>query len=97
MNDEYAANIVTLQDDDGNEFDFEIIGQLEHEEKEYVALIPYDEEDTDDDEETPFIIMRSAYDGEEEFLDMVEDQDELNTVVALFEEQLSEDFEMGNS
>ncbi len=94
MNDEYAADIVTLQDDDGNEFDFEIIGQLEFQDKDYVALIPYDEEDADD-EETPFIIMKTVYDGDEEFLDMVEDQVELNAVIALFEEQLSDDFEMG--
>ncbi len=98
MNEEYTPDIITLQDDEGNEFDFEIIGQLEYKENEYVALVPFDEDEEDEEEnineETPFIIMRSAYDGEEEFLDIVENEDELSQVIALFETQLSEDYEI---
>ncbi len=99
MNDEYTPDIITLQDDDGNEFEFEIIGQLEFNENEYVALVPFDEDDEESDEneiedETPFIIMRSAYDGEEEYLDIVENEEELTEVISLFEKLLEENYEI---
>ncbi len=94
MSDEYTADIVTLQDEDGNEFDFEIIDQLEYDSNEYVALVPCEDEEDISDDEVPFIIMRTAYDEGEEFLDIVDNEDELSTVIAMFEERLSEDYEI---
>ena len=39
-NKDFEADIVTLTDEEGNDIDFEIIGELEHEGNVYFALVP---------------------------------------------------------
>ena len=36
---------VTLTDDDGNEVSFELLGIVEHKERSFAVLLPFDEED----------------------------------------------------
>ncbi len=94
MSEEYSPDLVTLMDDEGNEYEFEIIAQLEHNDNDYVAVIPFDEEDEPEDEEISFMIMRSTIVDGEEFMDLVEDDSELNVLVEMFENLLSEDYDI---
>ncbi len=96
MSEEYTPDLVTLMDDEGNEYEFEIIAQLEHNDNDYVAVIPFDEEDEPEDEEIAFMIMRSTIVDGEEFMDLVEDERELNTLVEMFENILSEEYDIAD-
>ena len=38
-------NYITLTDDDGNEVSFEVIGEVEYQERYFAVLLPFDEDD----------------------------------------------------
>ena len=47
MNNEFAPDLITLIDDEGNEHSFEILDTIEHEDSEYYALYPFYENPED--------------------------------------------------
>ncbi len=88
----YEPLIVSVVDEDGEEHIFEELDTLEIEDKEYVALLPvYDDEVADEDGE--LIILLRNYDGDEIYLEPIEDEDEFMKVGKMFEERLSDMFE----
>ncbi|MDD3400828.1 MAG: DUF1292 domain-containing protein [Eubacteriales bacterium] len=81
---EEERDLVTFSDDDGNEFELEVIDYFEHEGQEYAVLVdaePCEDEECDCD--TEVYIMKIVVNGEmEEFLPADEDKmDELIKVV----------------
>lgn len=89
---EMAADLITLVDDEGKEHEFEIVDTLELGEQRYVALVAAnDNEDSDDDGE--LVVLKSVMDGEEEFLEAIEDEAEFDQVAGIFMERLEEDFD----
>ena len=42
---EENENYITLTDDDGNEVSFEVIGEVEYQERYFAVLLPFDEND----------------------------------------------------
>lgn len=89
---EMAADLITLVDDDGNEHEFEIVDTLELAEQRYVALVAAnDNEDSEDDGE--LVVLKSIMDGDEEFLEAIEDEAEFDQVAGIFMERLEEDFD----
>ncbi|MDE6036530.1 MAG: DUF1292 domain-containing protein [Ruminococcus sp.] len=42
---EEDENYITLTDDDGNEVSFEVIGEVEYQERYFAVLLPFDEDD----------------------------------------------------
>lgn len=87
-----AANLITLVDDDGNEHEFEIVDTLELAEQRYVALVAAnDNEDSEDDGE--LVVLKSVMDGDEEFLEAIEDEAEFDQVAGIFMEHLEQDFD----
>ncbi|MDE6780695.1 MAG: DUF1292 domain-containing protein [Ruminococcus sp.] len=42
---EENENYITLTDDDGNEVSFEVIGEVEYQERYFAVMLPFDEED----------------------------------------------------
>ncbi|MFR0950972.1 MAG: DUF1292 domain-containing protein [Ruminococcus callidus] len=47
MNEFGAGMLYTLEDEEGNEQEFEVLGELEYEDAVYCALIPYYEKEED--------------------------------------------------
>lgn len=93
---EYERDLVTLMDEEGVEHEFEVIDSLEHDDEEYLALIPVfetPEENLDDSGE--LVILKIAADDEtgEEFLEAIEDEDEFNKIADIFMERLEEYFD----
>lgn len=89
---EMAPDLITLVDDEGNEHEFEIVDTLELAEQRYVALVAAnDNEDSDDDGE--LVVLKSVLDGDEEFLEAIEDEAEFDQVAGIFMERLEEDFD----
>ena len=81
--------IVTLEDEEGNATEFELADQIHYEGKEYVVLLPLDEEDTG------IVILEYEETGEEEgdlFTD-VEDDDILQAVFGIFKEKYQDEYD----
>ena len=74
---EEMDNIIILNDEEGNEVEFEFLDLIEYEGEEYVVLLPAEE--TDDAGEV-VILQVEDIDTEEESYISVEDEDTLNKV-----------------
>ena len=79
MNEE---NIIVLNDENGNEIEFEFLDLISYRQKEYVVLLPL--KDFDDQ---VVILQVEAADEETENYISVENEFVLNTVFALFKER----------
>ena len=82
--------LYTLEDEEGNEQEFEVLGEMEYED----ALIPYyeNEEDLLKDDGEFVVLKREMVDGEE-MLCTIEDDDEYDAVGNLFIQYLSDLYE----
>lgn len=79
-------NIISLIDENGVESQFEIILTLEAEEKEYAILMPVQDEEADE-----ALIFRIDSDEEGEILVPLENDDEYETVVAVYNTLMEEE------
>lgn len=87
--DDYSPDIITLTDEDGKEFSFEVIDAADYNDVRYLAVVPYAEDSTELlEEDANLIIMRVGEEDNEEYLDVVDDDDELYEVSAMFENRL---------
>lgn len=77
----------TLTDEEGNESKFELIGKIELDGNEYVALLPLD----DDSEE--FVILKCVEENGELSFDTIVDDDEFDKVADEFEDIFMGDFD----
>ena len=86
---EELDNIITLNDEEGNEVEFEFLDLIEFEGEEYVVLLPVEE--TDDAGEV-VILQVEDIDTEEESYTSVEDEEILNKVFEIFKEKFKDEF-----
>ena len=86
---------VILTDEDGNEIEFEIIGQCEKNGQQYFAMIPADEADRSDDV-LEYVILKLAVEGGEEVLVTVDDDEELDDVADYFDDLFSQEMDYDN-
>ena len=91
MSDDFGNDFVTIIDDEGNEFELEHLDVLEVGGELYMAFVPADMDEDDDD--FGLVILKVDTQGDEEVFVSVDDEDELNTVYELFVERLSEEEE----
>lgn len=90
---EYQPDLMTLEDEDGNEVTFEVIDALDHRGVHYLAVVEYTENE-EDAEDAQLVILSVGEDDEGEYLDVVEDDETLLEVSKLFEQRLSDDYEI---
>ena len=90
---EYHPDLMTLEDEDGNEVTFEVIDALDHKGVHYLAVVEYTENE-EDAEDAQLVILSVGEDDEGEYLDVVEDDETLLEVSKLFEQRLSDDYEI---
>lgn len=102
---EFGPDIITVTDEDGNEFELEMVDTLEHNGITYYALfptVPEDEEtgepmDVDaDDEEFGLVIMKVIEENGEEILSTPDTDEELDEIYNLFMERFFEEEEEQN-
>ena len=92
-----AGMLYTLEDEDGNEQEFELLGELEYEGASYCALIPFHENEEELLEESgEFIVLKKEMVGGEEMLCTIEDDAEYETVGGIFLKQFEEWFDEDN-
>ena len=91
MADEYGSDFMTIIDEDGTEYELEVLSSIEYNGQTYLAVIPATGEETEDDLQIS-ILKSVEEDGEEEpILCAIEDEDEMETVYNLIMEQLYEE------
>lgn len=80
MNEEFA-DIITVTDEEGNEFELELLDDIEFEGKDYSVLVPsnIEEMDVNDPDYGLIILRRIEEDGEEVYVS-VDDEEELDRV-----------------
>lgn len=90
MYNENEADIITLVDENGESFEFEILDKIENDKGEFFALIPM-EEDYDSLSEYTYCIFQveKAEDGEDELVE-VNDSKLLNELSEEFEKRYEE-------
>ena len=91
---EYQPDLMTLEDEDGNEVTFEVIDALDHKGVHYQAVVEYAENEDDVNDDAQLVILSVGEDDEGEYLDVVEDDETLLEVSKLFEKRLSDQFEI---
>ena len=97
MLEEATPDLLTLEDEDGQEVTFEVIDATEVNGTRYLAVIPYQEDPASLQEDAELILMRFGTDDEGEYLDIVDDDEELLSVGKVFEERLRAMYDIDDS
>lgn len=85
MEDQYGSDFITIVDDDGVEFELEVLSTIEYNGDTYLAVLPAVE---DENAELEVSILKSTEENGEPILSVIEDEDELETVYSLIMDQL---------
>lgn len=83
---ENEGTLITLEDEEGNEIEFEFLDVVEHEGEEYIVLIENDE----DADEVVILKINSLDDETEEYVS-IEDDDLLETLFEKFKKKYDGD------
>ena len=89
--DQYGSDFLTIADEDGNEFELEVLSTLEYNGCTYLAVIPADEHDSQLRLEVS--ILKSVEEDGEAILCAIEDEAELQAVNDLIMDSLYSDEE----
>ena len=102
MDDSFGPDFITVTDEEGNDFELEMVDSLEHKGITYYAMFPAVEEDEAtgepkdvdaDDEEYGLVIMKAIEENGEELLSTLDSDEELDEVYELFMERFFQDEE----
>ncbi|RHR11084.1 DUF1292 domain-containing protein [Pseudoflavonifractor sp. AF19-9AC] len=100
MSEAFGPDFITVTDEDGNEFELELIDTLEHEGVTYYAMFPAVAENEEtgepvdvdaDDEEYGLVIMKALEENGEEILSTLDSDEELDAIYNLFMERFFEE------
>lgn len=83
---ENEGTLITLEDEDGNEVEFEFLDVVEYQGEEYIVLIENDEE-----ADEVVILKINAIDDETEEYVSIEDEDLLETLFNIFKDKYEGD------
>ena len=86
----YGSDFMTIVDEDGTEYELEVLTTIEYNGCSYLAVIPADAEETDNSEFTVSILKSVEEDGES-ILCAIEDEAELEAVNNLIMDSLYEE------
>jgi len=86
MEDQYGSDFMTIIDEDGEEYELEVLTSLEYEGSTYLAVIPAGLDESDEAPEVS--ILKSVEEDGEPILCAIEDEQELETVYNLIMDQL---------
>ena len=84
---EEEISLLSLTDEEGNEVEFELIDSVDYEGKEYLILLPPEEEAA----EVVILEVEPHADGSESYL-TVDNEEVLNAVFAIFKERFADFF-----
>lgn len=88
MADEYGSDFITIADEDGKEYELEVLTTVEYNGASYLAVVPAD---ANEGEGLEVSILRSTDEDGEPLLCAIEDEAELQTVYDLIMDSLYEE------
>ena len=88
---EELDNIIVLNDENGDEVEFEFLDLIEFEGEEYVVLLPVEGED-DEEGEVVILKVEDTESEEEESYVSVDDEETLNKVFEIFKDKFKDEF-----
>ena len=95
MDNEYNPDLITVEDDNGKKHNFEVLDTVELDGERYIALLPvYEEAEEIIENDGELIILKVIDEDGEDVLVTIDDDDEFDRVATVFEENLSELFEL---
>ena len=87
--DQYGSDFLTIVDEDGTEYELEVLSTLEYDGNTYLAVIPAEE--SQDSLELEVSILKSVEEDGESILCAIEDEAELRAVYDLIMDSLYEE------
>ena len=91
MADKYGSDFITIVDEDGEEFELEVLMSMEYQGSTYQAVIPA--VDADEEMDLEVSILKNVEEDGEIILCAIEDEQELETVYNLIMDALNEEEE----
>ena len=92
MSEEFGSDFITIIDDDGEEFELEVLDTMDYKGQTYTAFLPANMDE--DDPDYGIIILRSVIDENgDEIFESIDDDDELQDVYEQFAVLLFDDEE----
>lgn len=89
--DQYGSDFITIVDEDGTEYELEVLSTLEYNGETYMAVVPAQE--SQDTLELEVSILKSVEEDGEPILCAIEDEEELESVYSLIMDSLYEEDE----
>lgn len=90
MSELFGDDLITITDEDGNEYELEVLATIEHDGGTYLALVP-SEVDDNTEEELEVSILKKVTENGEEILVTVDDDDEMEAVYSVMMDMLYEE------
>ena len=92
MSEEFGSDFITIVDDDGQEFELEVLDTMDYKDQTFVAFLPANMDENDPD--YGIIILHSVLDENgDELFESIDDDDELQDVYDHFAVLLFDDEE----
>ena len=91
----FGSDFVTITDEEGNDFELEHLDTLEIDDQLYMAFLPADMDVNDED--YGVVILKVEYDGDEEILVTIDNDEECEEIFARFSERLFTDDDEDNN
>ncbi len=89
--DQYGSDFITITDEDGNEYELEVLSELEYNGCTYLAVVPAG--DSMEQLQLEVSILKSLEEDGESILAAIEDEEELQAVYDLIMDALYEEEE----
>ena len=90
MTEDYGSDFITIVDEDGTEYELEVLSTLEYNGETYLAVIPAG---LGEEEDLEVSILKSIEEDGESILSAIEDEQELEAVYDLIMDSLYEEDE----
>ena len=91
MEENFGPDFISVTDEDGNEFELELVDSVELEGSTYTVFVPADIDEMDpEDPDYGFVILKNIEENGEELYASVDDDDELDRVYEYYMEKLEE-------
>ena len=86
MSEEYGNDFISISDEDGNEFELELLDSFEVDGTNYMVFLPANMDE--DDEDFGLVIMKTVEENGEEVLSTLDSDEELDKVYNIYMERL---------
>ena len=93
MADEFGSDFMTIVDEDGTEYELEVLSTLEYNGETYMAVVPASTGEEGEELQLEVSILKSTEEDGEPLLTAIEDEEELKAVYDLIMDELYEDEE----